>query len=498
MGAGASASAGVNQEEGMSMFEALKAQNEAKSYYLTRISEVLAKDFNKLKDKGDMSQEDLSKEIASILQRNEAYIMERNFDTAPVTNIKKTPSLRKSASLRSARRRSFDNISYEDISHFSPRTDVFSPRNDVFSPRTDAKPHADPISHSNSFVDENGDLISSTKLDADTFFSKLCANNSSKIISKRNLTLMAAVDGSDGGHMAFQTMMLMKKKLDHVCLFHAFSKDKDADLPPNFQADAVRARYENEVINKLHLPSTKFSFYWEEKKNRDIRRVIKQLLNEYKGLKNPMRPTRMDPNFFFVGYTGKKGKKDKQSTLGSVTDTALRTVPMPVIICKNVCTSNNRFFVIAVDGSDRSRNGFDIALTLIHPRDTLHCVTVVKSPTRVEREEDDDEEAEEKDELYLKAIEALANEGKSEDIDMSTDSIRSYYTAELESYGPANSEFVSLKCKDGQSVAECLVEYSNSVKADFFAISPRAHLVFTSVTEYVMGHANANIILCKS
>ena len=88
-------------------------------------------------------------------------------------------------------------------------------------------------------------------------------------------------------------MMLMKKKLDYICVFHAYSKEDSAEeLPPEYQADAVRSRYENELITKLHLPTTKFAFYWEEKKKRNIRKVIMELLNNYKGVKNPMRPTR--------------------------------------------------------------------------------------------------------------------------------------------------------------------------------------------------------------
>lgn len=92
--------------------------------------------------------------------------------------------------------------------------------------------------------------------------------------------------------MAFQTMMLMKKKLDHVCVFHAYCKDDVEELPKEFQADAVRARYEHELITTLRLPTTKFTFCWEEKKGRNIRKVIMELLNNYKGVKNPMRPTR--------------------------------------------------------------------------------------------------------------------------------------------------------------------------------------------------------------
>lgn len=93
--------------------------------------------------------------------------------------------------------------------------------------------------------------------------------------------------------MAFQTMMQMKKKLDHVCVFHAFNKDISHKLQPDFHPDAVRSRYENELITKCHLPTSKFTFYWEDQKERDIKKVIEEMLCGYRGgVKNPMRPTR--------------------------------------------------------------------------------------------------------------------------------------------------------------------------------------------------------------
>ena len=160
-------------------------------------------------------------------------------------------------------------------------------------------------------------------------------------------------------------------------------------------------------------------------------------------------------------------------------------------------------FVIAVDGSENSRIGFEIAMALMNPRDTLHCITVTKQTSSTESKGDSkggDEEDEEGNDLHAKAMEILSSQidaAKEHGLSMSVDGIRNYYTTELENYGPAVSEFIHLTCSDGQSVAERLVEYSDSVKADFFAISPRSHMVFTSVTEYVITNANANIILCK-
>lgn len=147
-------------------------------------------------------------------------------------------------------------------------------------------------------------------------------------------------------------------------------------------------------------------------------------------------------------------------------------VHMPVIICKNLCTSDTRFFLIAVDGSRNSQHGFEIAMALVKPKDRVQCVTITKNHP-------------------LTSPFGDKMEGHGEDIN-------DFYTSELSCYGPANSDFVSLPCPDGLTVAECLVDYSDSVEADFFAISPRADLVLTSVTEYVITKAKASIILCKN
>lgn len=149
---------------------------------------------------------------------------------------------------------------------------------------------------------------------------------------------------------------------------------------------------------------------------------------------------------------------------------------MPIIICKALPASQSRVFVIAVDGSENSRNGFDIAMALVNSKDKLYCVTVKAN-----------EQKEEQNKV----------EGDEHNLNMSAADICDYYTSELQSYGPADCEFVSLSCPTNQTVAECLVQYSDGVHADFFAISPRARPIFTSVTEHIITAVKANVILCK-
>ena len=161
---------------------------------------------------------------------------------------------------------------------------------------------------------------------------------------------------------------------------------------------------------------------------------------------------------------------------------------MPVVICKKLCPAESRFFVIAVDGSEHSRNGFDIALALVNPRDTLHCVTV-KTDSGVSKPATEHKDSSMDDKVFQELTRKMES---------SPEAIADYYSAEMDSCGPANSEFVTLTCSEKQTVAERLVEYSDSVGADFFAVSPRARPTLTSVTEYIIVSAKANIILCKN
>lgn len=262
----------------------------------------IVQEFNNLKAKGDLPLQELQHEILLVLKKHEASIME------PLTpsSTKKHHSLRDlrhhSSSKSSTRscsqkmlnransscRRSFDNLTYDDILNHECATGGRISFSDD-----------DGLLRGKSFVSDDGHHHCGS--DTDTLFSRLCMESVRQITSRKNLTHMAAVDGSAGGHVAFQTMMQIRKKLDHVCVFHAYAKDsgggscgeEEGKVADGGGQELVRARYEEELIKNMRVPTTKFSFCWEDRKGRNIRKVILQLLSNYKGgVKNPMRPTR--------------------------------------------------------------------------------------------------------------------------------------------------------------------------------------------------------------
>ena len=136
-------------------------------------------------------------------------------------------------------------------------------------------------------------------------------------------------------------------------------------------------------------------------------------------------------------------------------------------------------------------------MALVNPKDKLYCVTV-EAKEKKKSEEGKEEKKEEKAEEEVEGGDELDQKVLAQ-LDMSATALRDYYSSELQSYGPADCEFVSLPClgEPGRStVAECLVQFSDSVQADFFAISPRAQPILTSVTEYIIATVKANITVC--
>lgn len=323
----------------------------------------------------------------------------------------------------------------------------------------------------------------SSYVDEEAEFRKICVDTVDKIRSKNAMTLMVAVDGSEGSDIAFRTMMRLRKRLDHVCIFHAFSKFKSDSLPEQYQPEVIKTHYESELIATYRVPVSRFATYWEDRNRRTARDVFLAILDEYRGCvrrgsgtvsptapqNGPNTPAaRQQPNFFFCGYVGRKGRKQHPSQMGSFTDAALRNCHMPIIICKSLCPSVGRIFVIAVDGSPLCKRGFDLAMTIINPKDTVHVVNVYNPRKTGSGCEPPPEEIEE------------------------------FYEQELEIIGPIHSKFDTIICQPGTNIAECLVEFSNEVGADFFVLSPRTRPFISPITEYVIANANASIVLVKN
>lgn len=357
--------------------------------------------------------------------------------------------------------------------------------------------------------------------DEETEFRQLCVDTVDNIRSKNTMVYMCCLDGSESAYIAFRTMMRLKKRLDHINIFHAYSKSKnmtfaslaDTDTPgasaggvssfSDFHSDAIQQFYESELISTYRIPVNRFHFDFIERKNKSVIDIFQSLLDGYQSrdpsttsddLSTSITATGPQPHFLFIGYVGRKGQKKGRASgsrggrgkgrddddddeagdergggvMGSFTEYCMFHAYMPIIICKSLCPQTQRLFILAVDGSPLCKRGFDICLTLINPKDSLRIVNVYnprKTGTGCEPPPDEIEE---------------------------------FYNHEIESFGPYDSTFTTVTCPVGSSIASCLVEFSNNVGGDFFILSPRTRRYMSATVEYVISNCQASIILCKN
>lgn len=337
-----------------------------------------------------------------------------------------------------------------------------------------------------------GGGVGTDVLDEETEFRQLCVDTVDKIRLKNTLVYMACIDGSNGANIAFRTMMRLKKRLDHINLFHAFSKAKNQSLPSDYHSDVIKQHYESELISTYRVPVNRFHFDWIDRKNKTVIDILQNILDGYQyhnsradAPPNSITGTGPQPNFLFIGYHGRKGdgltdgdsnrsREDEKSggndnkIMGTFTEYCLYHAYMPVIICKSLCPTTQRLFILAVDGSPLSKRGFDICLALINPKDSLRIVNVYnprKTGTGCEPPPYEIEE---------------------------------FYNHEIESFGPYDSSFTTLTCPIGRSIADCLVEFSDNVGGDFLILSPRTRRYMSATVEHVIAQAKASIILVKN
>lgn len=292
-------------------------------------------------------------------------------------------------------------------------------------------------------------------------------HNTSFMLKSKASTFLCCVDGSDASDSAFKTTMHLRKKYDHICLFHAYSKEKSANLSPLYQPDSIRQRYESQLISACKRPY--FSMHFEERYDRSALKVLQDLIALYSStFSRDILPTLNRPDFIVIGYCGRKGPKQKPRVLGSTTDLALRSLPVPLIVVKRQSfASGPRQFVFAANFTEESKKGLDILLTLVSPRDSLRVIFVRHTSDR------------------------------TDDI---ADSQYYYFSNELTENGPTDSAFQILDVPDEITIAEAVVEHVNGPHLpDFLAIAPRAHVDgLSSSTEYIMEHSAVSVILCRN
>lgn len=329
-------------------------------------------------------------------------------------------------------------------------------------------------------------------------FRELCVKTVEKIHMKNAHTWMCAVDGRDSSEAAFTTTMRLRRRVDHICLYHVFDGNNNA-LPDDLREESVRKKFEGQLLHVL--PVNRFSFYWQAHTG-SLKEGITDLVQEsQRAILTNTPPPRVLPDFFVMGFSKTNTSNMFPQTPdakpgGSYASFVLRSLPFPCIIAKRACPDGPKSFIMAVDDSDTSKRGFDMLLQVMSPRDSLRCVHV---------------QSHESDKLpSLKSADGESGEATATESggvgggEGPSDEDRKRWRQEIKDdmlrRAPMDSEYVMVDCGPGEDVAATLVRFVNSAAPDFFAIAPRTRtsVQLSAMSEYVLENIEASIILCKN
>lgn len=389
--------------------------------------------------------------------------------------------------------------------------------------------------------------------------------HANRVMGKKDHNYLVCVDGSDTADQAFKTTCHLLKKNTKISMFHAFKNSELKNLPPMYTPDYIRNKYESQLISRL--PESCYSFNWEERGSSES--VLEALQTYISRLPYDMNyKSDLDlPDFVVLGYVGRKGSKGQPQmrektfsgdglclmspstetvvpaigrsismgteatfggdvSLGSTCFDAIRSLPLPCIICKRPLkalpsskvrdgrhqTNYHRpvplSYVMAVNNSISSKKGLEIIFSLVKACDSLTLIHVknVDAPVAVLSEHATDSTpfgSEDEDNLDPILEDDVASNGiYTDDSD-----VKLHYKEQLRIYGPKKSKFKSIKihAPEGEEPVESinrvqrtLVSYINRAKPDFFAIAPRAKIDYSSITEYVISNVNSSIIICRN
>lgn len=311
------------------------------------------------------------------------------------------------------------------------------------------------------------------------------ASSKTKFANKSRNTFLVSIDGSAQADCAFSCAMSLRRKLDCMVIFHTHKSSVNMEsLLPAYRAPEIQRKY-TELLG--HLPPELYHLaFIERKEHESVKGVLEVMLKKMRRQAEAMDRANSSksantpiglfgsfvPDFLVIGYSGRRKEMENSvSVMGSSTDLALRSVPIPIIIAKRSSERENKIYVYSTDGKQKSRDGLDILLTLIMPRDTLIVLRVASNDM---------------DGTILEFRQAAELE------------IKSYFEEELQRAGPVDSRYLAIERNAGESVADCIVNYSNNeINPDFLVIAPRAKKQMASITEEIIQKSVSSVILCK-
>lgn len=305
-----------------------------------------------------------------------------------------------------------------------------------------------------------------------------------KSVTSRGHTWMCAVDGSDNSKECFKTMMNLRKRLDVVFIFHAYSSESESSESKPWEKP-IRDYFETEL--EKSLAPNQFTFIWEDLKGRTLRETLVDVLFEYQNMDNAQANAigKIKPDYLLFGYSGNNFVANgiDERRLGSVADLAMRSVHLPSFIIKKSCPEGPKFYIIAVNNSELAKKGLTILLSMVNRGDRLICLHVSKSLQSTISNIPTEEGAKDNDSGHKKKGNIKFDIGDGNDAadqeenrvlvkakrEAELEKMKDYYEHLLYMSGPDNSEFILLETNPNQlSVTDKIIEYVNDSNPDFF------------------------------
>jgi hypothetical protein len=281
-----------------------------------------------------------------------------------------------------------------------------------------------------------------------------------KVVNKGRHIFLVCVDGSEVSYMALDAMLALRRKYDVLVAYHAYDSEHPR-TENEFRPNSISLMCETKLVSSIRKEH--FMVFLDERHGQSFMTTLQGSLSHHQASFLKQKLDDEYPHFVVFGATGRKGVKENPTMLGSNVVHALNELRYPCIIIKKPVPLMHRKFIYAVNNSEQSKKGLDILLTIVGPRDSLELVHMYDADS---------------DDAYVQPL-------------------KKYFDDELFRYGPVDSKITIFRKDHGKIFTTCICEYVEERVPDFFAIAPRAKQGISSVSNHVVNHITANIVLCK-
>lgn len=253
--------------------------------------------------------------------------------------------------------------------------------------------------------------------------------------------IIVAVDGSDASMVGFKyvTEGVMQKNRDTtVQVMHVFDRSKTY-LPAQWRPDSIKNVVENTLTGAVS--QKRYRITWLDKDGMTAARHL------------TMQAQANKADFVVIGYTGRKGTKDK-NLLASNVQESIRTVGATVICIKDetpelLPLKRPTKFVVSVSLNKASTKAVLDALRLSQPGDEIHVVYVKSFMERTDS--DYTTELRGKYDSFFQGL----KDGESH---------------VFSKFHDRKTEFIMVKKQRRETTAQAVVRYGEEIEADFMVV----------------------------